>query len=340
MKGRVAGATGVGHFVPGRVVTSAEVEERVTASSDGFKMPRGLIQLLTGVAKRRYAEPGVASSDLAAEAGRRAMADAVVDPLSVDLVIFASASHDVAEPATANILQMKTGCTNSAVFDVKNACNSFVNGLDVAQAFIETGRAHRVLVAAGEVLSPTINWSVRDKADLARKLAAFTLGDGGAACVVEAVDAGEGRGLLPGLFVSEGEHWELSTILGGGTLHGFDPALQFFECDSAQLQGLAVGQLPGLVTKAVESVGWNLDDVDRIVPHQVSRSVIEQISSLLGIPVEKTEMTLNQFGNTAAASIPIALSLAVEEQRIRRGDKVLLVGGAAGFSAGVIPLIW
>jgi 3-oxoacyl-[acyl-carrier-protein] synthase-3 len=305
-------------------------------------MPRGLVQLLTGVTNRRHAEPGVTSSDLAAEAGRAALVGAGVDPLAIDLVIFASASHDVAEPATANILQDKLGCTAAAVFDVKNACNSFLNGLDVAHAFIQTGRARRVLVAAGEVLSPTINWTVRDKADFAVKLAAFTLGDGGGACVVEAADGSHerGRGLLPAMFVSEGRHWELSTILGGGTLHGFDPERQYFECQSAELQSLAVGQLPGLLTKAVESVGWSLDDVDRIVPHQVSRSVIEQISDLLEIPTSLSEVTLDQFGNTAAASIPIALSLAVEQERIRRGDKVLLVGGAAGFSAGVIPVVW
>jgi 3-oxoacyl-[acyl-carrier-protein] synthase-3 len=324
------------------VVPSAEVEARVTESSDGFRMPRGLIQLLTGVASRRHAEPGVASSDLAVEAGRRALDNAGIDPLALDLLIFASASHDVAEPATANIVQEKLGCNGAAVFDVKNACNSFLNGLDVAHAFIQTGRARRVLVVAGEVLSPTINWYVRDKADLAAKLAAFTLGDGGGACVVEAVDGSqpEDRGMLPALFVSEGQHWELSTILGGGTLYGFDPERQYFECRSAELQGLAVGHLPGLVTKAVESVGWSLDSVDRIVPHQVSRSVIDQISELLEIPASTAEITLDQFGNTAAASIPIALSLAVEQERIRRGDKVLLVGGAAGFSAGVIPVVW
>jgi 3-oxoacyl-[acyl-carrier-protein] synthase-3 len=339
--GRVAAlVTGVGHFLPARDVTSAEVEARVTECSDGFRLPRGLIELLTGVASRRFAGPGEASSDLAAAAGLRALDNAAVDPLAIDLVIFASASHDVAEPATANILQEKLGCTAAAVFDVKNACNSFLNGLDVAHAFIQTGRASRVLVAAGEKLSPTINWVVRDKADLAIKLAAFTLGDGGGACVIEGSERTERRGLLPALFLSEGQHWELSTILGGGTRYGADPERQFFECRSAELQGLAVGNLPGLITKAVESVGWSLDDVDRIIPHQVSRSVIDQISELLGIPTSLSELTLDRFGNTAAASIPIALSLAVGQGRIRRGDKVLLVGGAAGFSAGVIPVIW
>jgi 3-oxoacyl-[acyl-carrier-protein] synthase-3 len=321
-------------------VTSAEVEARVTESSPGFRMPRGLIQLLTGVAERRYAEPGVASSDLAIAAGQRALESAGVEPPAVDLLIFASASHDVAEPATANIVQQGLGCHAASVFDVKNACNSFVNGLDVAHAFIQTGRARRVLVTSGEVLSRTINWVVHDKNDLATKMAAFTLGDGGGACVVEAADTGDGRGLLPGLFLSEGQHWALSTILGGGTRYGADPERQFFECESAVLQRVAVEMLPGLVTKTVESLGWSLDEVDRIVPHQVSRSVIEQISDLLAIPLSLSEMTLDQVGNTAAASIPIALSLALEAGRIRRGDKVLLVGGAAGFSGGVVPVIW
>jgi 3-oxoacyl-[acyl-carrier-protein] synthase-3 len=303
-------------------------------------MPRGLVQLLSGVASRHYAEPDVVSSDLAAEAGRKVLETCDVDPLAVDLVIFASASHDVAEPATANMVQQKTGCTAAAVVDVKNACNSFLNGLDVAHAFIETGRARRVLVAAGEVLSRTINWTIRDKADLAVRLASLTLGDGGAACLVEAGDGTVGRGLLPGLFMSDGTQWELSTILGGGTLHAAAPEHQYFVCHSAELQNLAVDHLPGLMTKAVESVGWTFDDVTLIVPHQVSRSVVERITGLLSIPTDLCQVTLGHVGNTAAASIPIALSHAVDEGKVERGDKLLLVGGAAGFSAAVIPVIW
>ena len=138
------------------------------------------------------------SSDLAAAAAQRAMAAADIEPRDVDLLIFASASHDVAEPATANMVQIAFGCDRAAVMDVKNACNSFLNGLDVAQAFIETGPgATRVVVAAGECLSPTIKWNIAGSDELPVRLAALTLGDAGAACVLEASAAPE-RGLLRG----------------------------------------------------------------------------------------------------------------------------------------------
>ena len=314
------------------------VEAEVDRRSTGWRIPKGLIQMAAGVVERRYAPDGTSSSDLAVEAGRKALAAAGLQPGAVDHVIFASASHDVAEPATANLVQAGLGCEHAAVMDVKNACNSFLNGLDVAQAFIETGRAERVLVAAGERLSPTIKWAIEDNADLAVRLAALTLGDAGAACVVEATPDAE-QGLLPGVFESDGRHWELSTVLGGGSMYGADPERMFFECRSTELQRIAVERVPAVINRVLLKLDWDIDDVALVVPHQVSRAVIQRIASLLGFPVERCMVTLDRFGNTAAASIPLALDVAVEEGRARPGDKVLLVGGAAGFSAGVIPLV-
>ena len=236
------------------------------------------------------------------------------------------------------MLQAALGCERAAVMDVKNVCNSFLNGLDVAQAFIETGRATRVVVAAGERLSPTIKWDIGGSDDLPIRLAALTLGDAGAACVVEA-SADPERGLRRGAFESDGRHWELSTVLGGGSRYGGAPERMFFECRSTKLQQLAVTRIPALVTDVLMKLDWALEDVALVVPHQVSRSVIERVASLLGYPLDRCMVTLDRFGNTAAASIPLALDLAIEEGRAAAGDKVLLVGGAAGFSAAVIPLV-
>ena len=236
------------------------------------------------------------------------------------------------------MVQMALGCDRAAVMDVKNACNSFLNGLDVAQAFIETGRAPRVVVAAGECLSPTIKWNIAGSDDLPIRLAALTLGDAGAACVLEASAAPE-RGLLRGAFESDGNHWELSTVLGGGSRYGADPDLMFSECKSTKLQQLAVTRIPALVTDVLLKLDWAMEDVKLVVPHQVSSAVIERIASLLEYPLDRCMVTLDRYGNTAAASIPFALDLAIEEGRAAAGDKVLLVGGAAGFSAAVIPLI-
>jgi 3-oxoacyl-[acyl-carrier-protein] synthase-3 len=329
---------GTGRYLPDDVWTSDMVEAKVDRASGGWTIPTGIIRMATGVVERRHAPELMPSSELATRAGREALADAAVEPRAVDTLIFASASHDVAEPATANIVQAALGCEHAAVVDVKNACNSFLNGLEVAHAFIETGRAVRVLVVAGEKLSPTIKWRILDNDDLAVRLAALTLGDAGAAFVVEA-GCDEDRGLLPGVFESDGRHWELSTVLGGGSRHGDAAGHMYFECRSTKLQHLAVDRVPRLVEQVLMKLDWSVDDVALVVPHQVSRAVIERVAKLLGFPPERCMVTLDRFGNTAAASIPLALDVARTEGRVSAGDKVLLVGAAAGFSAAVKPLV-
>jgi 3-oxoacyl-[acyl-carrier-protein] synthase-3 len=329
---------GTGRYAPEDIWSSEMVEARVDACSTDWSIPQGIVKLATGVAERRFAPEGMYSSDLAVRAAQQALAASGIEPRDIDVVIFASASHDVAEPATANIVQAALGCDRAAVMDVKNACNSFLNGLDIAQAFIETGRAPRVLVAAGECLSPTIKWNIDGSQDLPVRLAALTLGDAGAACVLEASGAPE-RGVMRGAFESVGQYWELSTVLGGGSRYGAAQEHMFFECRSAKLQKLAVDRIPALVTDVLVKLDWSLDDVSLVVPHQVSMSVIERIANLLNYPLERCAVTLDRFGNTAAASIPFALDVALEEGRAATGDKVLLVGGAAGFSAAVIPLV-
>lgn len=336
---RRAAFAGIGHVLPERCVTSTEIEDRLREGLDARLMRAGVIESLSGVRERRHAEAGTTSSDLAAEAAMRALDDAGMIPGDIDMLIFAAASHDISEPATANIVQVKTGCFNASAMDVKNACNSFVNGLDIASGMIETGRATRVLIATGEVLSCFIDYDIKGVPDLRTKFAGLTLGDAGAAAVLEAVETGD-RGVYPGKFMTDGTKWDLSTILAGGTLMIHDMSRGFFECKSSELQDLAVSTLPPVIKNALWSVGWTIDDVDLVVPHQVSQAVIERIGDIMGVPVDNRVVTVDRYGNTAAASIPLALSTAKDEGRVKRGDKVLLVGGAAGWSAGVIPIIW
>jgi 3-oxoacyl-[acyl-carrier-protein] synthase-3 len=328
-----------GHFLPERIVTSEEMERRVAEASPGVTVPPGLIEAASGVSQRRMVEPGTVSSDLATAAGLAALRNADLDPMAIDLMIFASASHDVSEPATSAIVQDKIGCRNATFVDVKNACNSFVNAMDFAAAMIATGRATRVLITSGEVLSPTINYALPGLAEVSRRFAAFTIGDVGAAMVLEASED-DSRGLLPARFTADGSHWRLSTVLFGGTLMGRDDSRWYFEADSAALQNLALSTLPELLTKTAADIGWTPEDLAFVVPHQVSWSIIEGLASALDFPTERCLLSLDMFGNTAAASIPLALSLADEQGRIARGDKVLIIGGAAGFSAAALPVIW
>ncbi len=336
---RRAAFSGIGHFLPDDRVLSSEIEDRVRENLDDRLMRSGVIEGLSGIRERRHAEPGTTSSDLAAKAAINALDASDYTADDIDMLIFASASQDITEPATANILQVKTECFNASAVDIKNACNSFVNALDLAASAIETGRAERVLIASGEMLSIAIDWDISGVKDLRTKFAALTLGDAGAAAVLDTVETGD-RGVYPGKFITDGTHWELSTILAGGTLMGRDLSRSYFECQSSALQDLAISTLPAVIKDALYSVGWSIDDVDLFVPHQVSTAVIQTVAEMLGVPVERRVVTVDRFGNTAAASIPLALSTAHSEGRVKRGDKILLVGGAAGWSAGVIPIVW
>jgi 3-oxoacyl-[acyl-carrier-protein] synthase-3 len=331
---------GVGKYVPDKVVTSRAIEERL-ALEQRFGLMKGIIENQTGVKERRHVSGEEVSSDMALRASQAALEQAGVRADELDLVIFASASHDVAEPATANILQDKLMARNAHVFDVKNACNSFLNALDIMDAFIQTGRCRIGLVAAGEVLSKCINWEIDTLEEFGLNFAALTLGDGGGAVVVMAGDEGEEtkRGVLGSCFTSDGSMWELATIMGGGTRYPRDVSQMYFVSQSLNIAKAAIRNIPPVIGAALQQAGWRPEDVDLVAPHQVSRQIIKRISKISGIPYRKCMITLTKYGNTAASSIPIALAEAMESGRVHKGSKVLLVGGASGFSAGATALV-
>jgi len=330
--------TGLGHYLPDQVVTTEEVVDRVNRASGRRVLSSRVIRMFSGVEERRYAPPGTTSSELAARAGEVALAQAGLDPTDIDLLLFAAVTQDVIEPATANIVQERLGCWNAAVCDIKNACNSFLNALDVATAKVLLGQCRRVLVTSGEVASVHVGWCIDEGVDPGPKLPALTVGDAGGAFVVEAV-AGTDRGLRPGVFVSDGRQWRLSTILSGGTLMPHDNSHFAMDCDGARLHELGAQRIPAVVHQAMRQVGWRAEDVRLGVPHQTSLQAIEAVRAGMGYRADQVMVTVDRLGNTGAASIAVGLSLAVQQGRAATGDKVLLVGGAAGFSVGVIPLI-
>lgn len=335
-RGGASYIAGIGSCLPERVVTSREIEERV-----GFReklgLPRGTIERLSGIRERRHVEPGVGPSDLAAQAGWEALKDAGLTPDEVEVLIFAACSHDLMEPATANIVQEKLGAVNAEVFDLKNACNSFLNALDVLDAFIASKRCRIGLVVSGEVISCYIDWAVTQKKDLERKFSGLTLGDGAGAAVVRPVN-GDGRSIVSIGFSSRGSEWRLAVVEAGGSLKTGEKML--FYSDSEKLMGLALEEVSPLLSHAIAESGWTPDDVDLIIPHQASVDIIRKIAERIGVPFERCMITIDRYGNTGAASIPIALCEARREGRLKPGSKVLLAGGASGFSAGAITLVW
>ncbi len=329
----------VGHYLPRCRVTTEEVNRRIYETTS-YKLTNGLIERLTGVKSRYYRGDDEQSSDLAVAAAEQAIERAGIAKDEIDLLIFAACTQDITEPATANIVQYKLGTMNAQVVDVKNACNSFLNGLDVADSHIRAGKSRTALVCVGETLSLGIDWAVRNVDDLKSRIGSLTLGDAGAAMVLRAVPADEERGILATRFRSYGDRWRLATVLGGGSMYRFSEEHHYFRCEAGTLRESAYELIPEVVAEVLDSVGWKPSDVNLACGHQVTEEMVYGLQERCGVPPGREVLTVTDCGNTAAASIPLCLGRAFDEGKLARGDKVLLVGGAAGFSVGVIPLIW
>ena len=331
----------VGSYLPEKIVQTADIE-RSLQFEQVLGLPSGMLERLTGCREHREASSDINASDLAVAASRQALDRANTAPCKIDLLIFCACSQDITEPATANIVQEKIGATNAQVLDVKNACNAFINGIDIAESMIVTRKAKNALVCSGEVLSRYVDFNIRNRQDLELRAAGLTLGDGGGAVVLQENGQNE-RGIKGSRFISDGAQWRLATVTAGGTMYPrapVDSSLTYFQSDSEKIIALARERVPIVIRGVLEDIGWKPQDVDLVIPHQVTVKIIKEISQSVGIEFDKNVITLDQYGNTAAASIPVAMNHALESKRLQPGMKILLVGGAAGFSAGAIALIW
>jgi 3-oxoacyl-[acyl-carrier-protein] synthase-3 len=268
-----------------------------------------------------------------------AMEQAGVRPKDLDVIVFGACTKDVAEPATANILQEKLKASNASVFDTQNACNSFVNALDVVDSLIRTGKCKTALVASGEVLSPFINWDLKTRKDMETGFAGLTLGDGAGAVVVKGTDD-PNKGIQHTYFESAGTMWKLATVMGGGTVAPRDITASYFNSESKKLLKFAYQTIPQVIKRFIEENKVDFQEVDLVFAHQASEGIIKKICKKVDFPYDKCQNGLKNFGNTGAASIPISLSVANTKGLLTPGQKILLVGGAAGFSTGIISLIW
>ena len=324
---------GVGAYLPERRVTGAEVEARIREASPRCRVPNGIIELVSGVRERRFADDGVHASDLAAGAARAALDRTETDPAAIDLLIFAAASQDLAEPATANIVQEKVG-TAAAVFDLKNACNSFLNAVQVAEGLILTGPYRTVLVATGETPSRAIRWDAPTREDLRLNLPGYTLGDGGAAAILARSD--DGRGIFYRHFHTVSRFWPAATLPGGGSMHPRGDEHTYIRGDGAALKAAFAELGPDILHRALRETGTTFDDYAAILVHQVSLPYLRDFARATAIPSHKIVVTLPCLGNLAAASLPVAFARAWDEGRVRPGDRVMWIGLAAGISVGIV----
>jgi acyl-CoA:acyl-CoA alkyltransferase len=329
---RAARIAGVATVLPERRLTSREVEQRVRRESAGFAPRPGIVEAMTGIRARTVADPGVQASDLAVAAAAKLLADTGIDAADLDLVVFASASQDMAEPATAHMVCAKLGA-RCPTFDVKNACNSLLNGIQVAEALIATGQHERVLVATGETPSRAIRWRVRDFAQFVEAFPGYTLADAGAAVLLERAATG---GIFHRSFVADSTRWAAGTLPGGGSAHPRDEDATYFRMDGPALRRAFEALGRGPLDAALAATGTTWDDFAVVCVHQVSVPYLHRFTEGSGIPAQRLVVTLPEHGNLASASLPFGLATALEQGRAGPGDRVALIGLAGGVSLGVL----
>jgi len=260
------------------------------------------------------------------------LADRGIVPADLDLVLFASASQDMAEPATGHIVCAKLGA-RCPTFDVKNACNSVLNAIQVGDALIGTGQYERVLVATGETPSRAIRWRVRDFAQFAESFPGYTLSDGGAAVLLE---RDPGTGIFHRSFVADSSYWNVGTLPGGGSAHPRDPEYTYYRMDGPGLRKAFEAFGRGPLDAALAAAGVSWDDFAVICVHQVTVPYLAAVIEQSGMPADRVLVTLPEHGNLASASLPFQLSTAIQQGRAEPGDRVALVGLAGGVSLGVV----
>ena len=321
---RYARITGTGSYLPPRRLTNhdlaAELAQRGIETSDEWIVER------TGIHARHFAAPEVASSDLALEASKKALEAAGCQPQDIDLIIVATSTPDMVFPSTACILQNKLGANGCAAFDVQAVCSGFVYALTVADAMIQSGAASRALVVGSEVFSRILDFNDRTTCVL--------FGDGAGAVVLE---ASEQPGILASDLHADGKHVGILCVPGnvsGGQILG-DPLLKM---DGQAVFKLAGGVLEKAARATLDKAGLTDADIDWLIPHQANIRIMQSTARKLKLSMDKVVVTVDQHGNTSAASIPLALDHGVRSGQVKPGQTVLLEGVGGGFTWGAVLL--
>lgn len=322
------GIIGVGTYVPEKVMTNFDFEKIIETSDEW-------IRTRTGIEERRFAREDQATSDLGAEAAKRALKSAKMSAKDIDLIIFATATPDYLLQNTAAIVQGLIGAENAGAVDINAACSGFVYALAMAKGFIASGMNKNILVIGAEVLSKAMDMQDRNTCVL--------FGDGAAAAVVSEVE--EGYGMLSQFLGAEPDEKGVLRTPAGGTRKPFsEESLKerdyFIQMKGQDVFKFAVKALPKATLEALEGANLTSKDIDMVVPHQANIRIIESASKRLEIPMEKFYLNLNKYGNTSSASIGIALGEALEKGKIKKGDIVALTGFGAGLTYASMILKW
>ena len=308
---------GTGSYLPAKVVSNDELAKRMDTSDEW-------IRTRTGIRQRHIAEPSQASSDLGAEASRAALASAGVAAKDLDLIIVATATPDYIFPSTACIMQAKLGAAGCAAFDIQAVCSGFVYALSIADKLIRSGQHRCALVVGSEVYSRILDWNDRGTAVL--------FGDGAGAAVLKPDSK---PGILGGVLHADGSHVDILSVPGnvcGGKIVGSP----FLQMDGQAVFKFAVKVLDECARETLDQCGLGVADVDWLIPHQANVRILEATAKKLGLDRAKLVVTVDRHANTSAASVPLALDLAIRDGRIKPGHRVMLQGVGGGFTWGAV----
>ena len=319
---------GVGAYVPPRVLTNAELAARVD-TTDEWIVQR------TGIRERHIADETEATSDLAVAAARQALARAGLAPEDVELIIVGTSRGDMPFPSTASFVQHKLGARRAGAMDVFAACAGSVYSLSIGAQYIQTGKYRTVLTIGAELYSRLVDWNDRATCIL--------FGDGAAATVLR--PATDGSGILDADLYSDGRHWEWLYVPGGGSKHPtshetVDGRLHYLRMRGDEVFKAAVRMLAESSLAILEKNGYAPEQVDLFIPHQANVRIIEAVAKRLGVPMDRVVVDVDRYGNTASASVYLALEEAWSQGRVRPGDLVLLASFGGGFTWGAALVQW
>ena len=319
---------GTGSFVPERVLTNEDLSKMVD-TNDQWILER------TGIRERRIAANGTSPSDLGAEAARRAMDAAGVTPEEIDLIVTATSCPDRLLPSTACYIQRKVGCFNAGAVDMLAACTGFIYALSNGWRHVATGDYRNVLVVGAETLSRITNYEDRSTCVI--------FGDAGGAAVLQ--PSNDGSDILYSKLGADGRLDDLIIVPAGGatepaTADSLAEHRTTIHMKGRETYKFAVKTFVELTRDALERCGWSVDELTLLIPHQVNLRIIESSAQRLGIPLDRILINIQRYGNTSAASVPVALDEAVRTERIKRGDKVIMVAFGGGLTWGSTALIY
>jgi len=296
---------GMGYYVPDKVLTNFDLEKMVDTSDDW-------ITTRTGIKERRIAG-SESLTDMAYRASLEALESAQIDPQEIDAIILATLTPDLGFPASACLLQARLGANRAYAFDISAACSGFLYGLEIASSMLSSGRAKRVLLVGAEKLSQIVDWTDRSTCVL--------FGDGAGAVVLSSEGEGE---LLASVMRSDGNYWEILYAERCG----------YIKMKGKELFKLAVRSMADVCEEVLQRAGVSTQDINLIVPHQANIRIMQALAEKLNVPMERVYSNIHKYGNTSAASIPIALCEAYKEGKLKRGDLVLLTAMGGGLTWG------